>query len=395
MTKTTDGSPGSSDRMPIGRRLRRMRRPFMAGATFAVWMVAIAGAWHLHQRVAATGTITGYADDQPVRIAHGESGVVRVVHVRLYDAVAGGQILVSMDDRQERIQLVTVEKDIERLRGEIAAAEARWSADNARAQADVDDLERRFAVDRERARIDYLAELAVDARNRIDLRGKTIDLEITTDLADKGETAWRELNDIQTQVGSLQATVSMTVDVLDRLKEAYQEADRRWNLYRTRADVVTTYDPVLTPLRLAVDVRSRDLDEIVRRIDTHVLRAPIDGQVTAMLAHPGGYVQAGAILATISPTTTNRVTAYLPEQLALSTRVGAPVTVYRLASADRRERGFPGTIVSLSATVSEAPLRHRRIPTYPVWGRGLTVSLSDDAHLIPGEAVTLSFRGQR
>ena len=139
-------------------------------------------------------------------------------------------------------------------------------------------------------------------------------------------------------------------------------------------------------------MRSNDLDEIVRRIDTHILRAPIDGQVTAMLAHAGDYVQAGAMLATVSPVTTNRVTAFLPEQLALSTRVGALVTVYRLASAERPQRAFPGTIVSLSATVSEAPLRHRRIPTYPVWGRGLTVSLSDDAQLIPGEAVTLSLR---
>ena len=395
MTETTNGSPGRPERMPLGKWLRRMHRPFMVGATLAVWILAIAGAWHLHLRVAATGTITGFADDQPVRIAHLEPGVVRVVHVRLYDAVAGGQILVSMDDRQERIQLATVEQDIERLRAEIVAAEARLSADNARAQADVDDLERRFAVDRERARIDHLSQIVVDARNRIDLRGKTIELEITRDLQDKGASTWRELNDIQTEVDSLQAAISMNVDVLDRLQEAYREADRRWDRYRTRADVVTTYDPVLTPLRLAIDVRSNDLDEIVRRIDTHVLRAPIDGQVTAMSAHPGDYVQAGATLATISPITTNRVTAYLPEQLARSTRVGAPVTVYRLASVERQGRGFPGTIVGLSATVSEAPLRHRRIPTYPVWGRGLTVSLNGDAHLIPGEAVTLSLRGQR
>lgn len=395
MTETATGSPRPPDRLPLGKWLRRMHRPFMAGATVAVWILAIAGAWHLHQRVAISGTITGFADDQPVRIAHREPGVVRVVHVSLYEAVAGGQILVSMDDRQERIQLATVEKDIERLRAEIVAAEARLSADNAQAQADVDDLERRFAVDRERTRIDYLSQLVVDARNRVDLRGRTVDLEITTDLEEQGAATWRELNDIQTEVGSLQAAISMNVDVLNRLQEAYREADRRWDRYRTHADVVTTYDPVLTPLRLAVEVRSRDLDEIVRRIDTHVLRAPIDGQVTAMLAHAGDYVQAGAMLATISPTTTNRVTAYLPEQLALAARVGAPVTVYRLASVERLGREFPGTIVGLSATVSEAPLRHRRIPTYPVWGRGLTVSLDGDAHLIPGEAVTLSLRGQR
>ena len=172
MSEATNRSPERPDRMSLGKWLRHMHRSFMAGITVAVWVLAIAGAWHLHQRAATTGTITGFADDQPIRIAHREPGVVRVVHVSLYEAVAGGQILVSMDDRQERIQLAAVEDDVERLRAEIAAAEARLSADNARAQADVDDLERRFAIDRERAHIDYLSKLAVDARNRIELRGK-------------------------------------------------------------------------------------------------------------------------------------------------------------------------------------------------------------------------------
>ena len=37
-----------------------------------------------------------------------------------------------------------------------------------------------------------------------------------------------------------------------------------------------------------------------------------------------------------------------------------------------------------------APPRYRQKPTYPIWGRPLIATLSDDVRLIPGEAVTIS-----
>ena len=281
---------------------RRMRRPLMAGVPVVVWLLAIGAALQLHRQVGMVAAVNGFAEDHPVTLAHLEPGVVREVYVRLYDQVSCGQMLVSMDDRQERIQLDATERDIERLRAEVLAEEARLSASNAWASADVDDLARRFAVDRESAHIDYLSQLAIDARDRILLRGTLAEYEIVRTLHDQASAPFRELNDIQTELDSLRATIAENAEVLARQRKAFEDADRRWSRYVEHDEVATAYGPVLTPLRLAIDVRERDLQEIVRLIDTHVLRAPVDGQVTTLLAHAGEPVQAGAALVTISPT---------------------------------------------------------------------------------------------
>ena len=115
-----------------------------------------------------------------------------------------------------------------------------------------------------------------------------------------------------------------------------------------------------------------------------------DGQVTALVAHAGDSIDAGQVLVRISPATANRVLAYLPEQAALTVSEGATVSVACVAAGDGGTRVFPGTVERISAAVDEAPSRFRRIPTYPVWGRGLVVALADDARLMPGEAVTIS-----
>jgi membrane fusion protein (multidrug efflux system) len=383
----------AADTQDDGRRRARRRgyrRTLTATMPAVVWVLAIAAAFHLHQRVAFVGTITGYADNRPVTLAHLEPGIVREVHVDLYDPVTHGQVVVTMDDREERLQLAVVEEDIERLRAEVLAEEARLSAGNAWSTADVDDLARRFVIDRETAHIDYLSQLAQDARDRVLLRGTAVEYEILRNLYGEDNAAFRELNDIQTEVDSLKALVENNAAVLEQKKRVFDEADQRWARFVEHNEVATAYEPVLTPLRLAVDVRRRDLEEIVRRIDAHVLRATVDGQVTELLAHAGDRVQPGTPLVTISPTSADRVVAYLPEQMGLAAKVGASVQVICLATEDSRRREYGGTIVSLSATISEAPFRYRRMPAYPVWGRGMLIALGEDAELIPGEAVQIA-----
>ena len=379
------------DLLPGRMKLRRLRRPLMSAAPVAVWIMAIALALHLHRGIGFGGAITGFADDRLVTLAHPEPAVVRDVHVQLYDEVTRGQVLVSLDDRKERIELAAVQEDVERLRAEVLAAQATLSTGDARATADVEDLERRFAVDREAAHLSYLTQLAADAYDRIELHGAKAEYEIVRSLRDQGSAHFRELNDIETEAKSLQAKVDENTQILSRMKTAFEKADARWFQFTEREDVATVYEPVLTPLRLAIDVRRRDLEEILRRIDSHVLRAPVDGQVTRLLADAGDHVQPGAALVMVSPRTTSRVVAYLPEHMILSARVGTPVRVNCLAIDGGGRREYPGQIVSLSATVDEAPPRYRQSPTYPIWGRGLVAALVDNVHLIPGEAVTLSF----
>ncbi|MCK4660096.1 MAG: HlyD family efflux transporter periplasmic adaptor subunit [Phycisphaerae bacterium] len=383
-------SRGTANRALGKKRRRWTRRLFISVLPTAVWVLAIAAAFHLYQRTGARCTISGFAEDQPVTLAHLEPGIVKRTYVQLYDRVTLGQVLVSMDDRQERIQLAVIEKDLQRLRLEVVAEQARVSADNARAIIDFEDLARRFAVDREAAHLDYLSELVADARDRILLRGADVEYDITRGLYETGNAPFHELNDIQTQVDSLRAALVENAEVIKRAKKALEAANSRWIEFVEREGMDVALEPVLAPLRLAIEVRQRDLDDLMLQIDIHVLRSPIDGQVTFLAAHPGDRVEAGAPLVVVSPTSTGMVVAYLSEPTVLSARVGDPVQVRCLATVDGLHREYAGTIARLADTITETPPRYREFPTYPVWGRGLVVALEEGVRLVPGEAVRIA-----
>ena len=369
---------------------KRVWQRSVAALPAVVWLLAIAAAWQLYDRAAPGGTLRGFAEHSPVTLAHLAPGMVRSVHVALYEAVHRGQRLVSMDDTAETIRLAALEKDIERLQAEVVAEQARLVASQGRVTADLADLHRQFAVDRVAAQVDYLTELAADARDRMNLRGTQVEHDIVQSLFERGSASPREVNQLRTKVDALAATVAKNAAVLAEKHQAFEQADIRWANFISREDVTDLYEPILTPLRLAVDVRERDLAELAWRIEAHDLRAPVDGQVTFLAARVGDRVQAGDPLVRVSPTVTDSVVAYLPESGIRAAGVGTPVLVRPNASAAGQARDYPGTIVRLSSSISEAPPRFRDVPDYPVWGRGLVVVLRDGPQLLAGEGVTIS-----
>jgi len=370
-------------------RLRQARRRIIAVVPLCVWCMAIIAAYGLYSRHATLGILTGYAENTPVTIVNLEPGVVRKVYVDLYEEVVRGQMLVSLDDHLEQIRLAAIEKDIERLAAEVEAERAQLEVDGARSTADIEDLARRFAVDRETAHVEYLDQLVINASNRILLRGALVEQDILQRLDESSNATRRELNDISTKVDSLKATITKNDQVLERKEEAFQEADQRWVSFNQESDCDIDYDVVLTPLRLAIDVRVREIEEIVWRIDMHTLRSPIDGQITALSTQPGDRTQTGTPLVTVSPTSTQQAVVFVPEEMALRATAGMQVRVRCSAAAEGVRREYAGTIIRASAVINEVPIRHRRDPRYPMWGRGLVVSLDDDARLIPGEAVAV------
>ncbi len=379
---------------PIRRRppwRKRFARGTLRAVPLLVWLGAIGAAWWIHQEVGSAGHVTGYAEDTQISLAHLEPGTVRSVHVALYETVAPGQLLVALDDTLERAELATVEEDISRLRAELHAQRAQMQLEHTLAAADTDDLLRRAELDRDVAHVDYLSQMSAFARDRILLRGARVERDIVRDLHAVDNAAFRELNELDTQVTALETAQQQNASVLERLRQAYQEADRRCAVARNHALPSFDEDTALTPYRIAIQVRQRELQEIVARIDAHVLRAPRAGQVVALAAAPGDRVLAGTPLVQIAAPSTQRVVAYLPETMIHFVRPGTRVAVTPAAG------GAPlpvlqGAVVDLSAAVTEAPQRFWQMPNDPVWGRGLVIALNDqNAALMPGEAVNVRF----
>jgi multidrug resistance efflux pump len=364
----------------------------MALAPPLVWVLALAAAIGLHHRRTATGVISGRAETNSIALSYSEPGIVRDVRVHLHDVVSPGQVVVTLDDTQEKIALDAVRTDIDRVTAEIAAERAKLAADNARALVDATDLARRYLVDRETARLEYLRLAMENARDRMSLQGAKIEYDINQRLYDEEHSNRRELNDTETVFDALKATVAEQEPLLAQAKAAYENADQRWAMFSQQyRGVETLYDPVLDPLRIEIDVRERDVQELVRVIDAHVIRSPIAGQITYLNAAPGLAIEAGAVLATVSSVSTNRVVAYATEESGVIPREGDAVDVMSVTSAgDHAEIQYPGVISSVSVIVQELPSEYWTVPTVPVWGRWVVVSLGESRQLIPGEKVTVA-----
>lgn len=384
MTESPIRQPGSSA-------MNRVRGILARTVPVAAWIAMILVALNLHQRRSPGGAVVGYAEYNPVTLSYLQSGAVRGLHVSLHEHVRPGQVVVTMDDSQERSRLSTIEKDIERLAAEVEAERGRLQFARADDRRNDDGLERRFLVDRETFHVEYLATLVGDARDRIRLRGGLVEYEIIKGLYERGDAEFREFNDQQTEVDALAAKIEENKALLQRQKLAFNDADQRWFRYRDSRTGPVEFDVVLTPLRLAVEVRQRELNELVYQIDAHVLRAPIDGQVSKLFAHAGDRVQAGSPLLRISPTATDRAILYLPEYRAGLASVGMPVNVRRLASLGGSRTLLAGRIESLAPGIDEVPLRYRLAADRPEWGRAAVVTLDDGVKLMPGEAVSVSF----
>lgn len=370
---------------------RRMRRLFEAFAPAAVWLVAIAAAGYLYSKRSMTGTITGYAEVRPVTVAHLEPGMVRELRAQLHQLVEPGELLAKMDDRDDRLELSTITTDLKRLQGEVKAERTRLNLEQAGVELDTDDLSRRLLVDREAAHIQYLVQLVERAGDQATLDGTLVEYGILERLFEDEQANFREVNLLKTQVDALRARILKNDEALKRMKKAFEEADQRWFTFNDRQQEPVDYESVLTPIRMAADVREKEIHELIFRIDQHALRAPVRGQITAVLVEPGDRVLAGEPLITISPTATDRVVAYLPEDKTRIVYLGEPVRVYPLAGGVGGRQGVPGTVLSVADSVTEAPLRFRKVPNWPVWGREVVVALADDMTLMPGEAVSLRF----
>jgi len=379
---------------PLERRLRasRLRRRWRAALPWLTWTAALAAAVILYRQRTLVSPLTGYARSTTVALAHDEPGVVRQVAVQLYDEVAAGQVLVSLDDQAERLELAVLEQDIQRLRAAVDAEEERLKQATAQQHQDALDLARQLAVDRETAHLDLLGHQLAIAQDQAELAGQRFEYEILRRLTEDGNASGRELNEIRTTVQRLEAGVQQRKTLIVEAQTVFDSRDRLWhdNLARPGQDVAVQV--VLAPLRLEIEVRSRELADVVRRLEGHVLRAPCDGQVALLNVSAGDYVAPSTTVVALAPSTTDQVVAYLPESMTHTVHPGDEALLSCPATASGAVRHLVGRVTRVAPAVTEVPLRYRTLPSYPQWGRGVVIQLSAGRQLIPGEAVRIRFR---
>ena len=105
-------------------------------------------------------------------------------------------------------------------------------------------------------------------------------------------------------------------------------------------------------------------------------------------------VAAGAAVVTIvgrGPGVEDEVQVCLGESQAGKVQLGEAV---RLQTRGNGGDGLSGRVTRLGPQIGELPLRCRRNPAMPEWGREVAVALDEHTPLLPGQAFSVSFLGR-
>jgi multidrug resistance efflux pump len=174
--------------------------------------------------------------------------------------------------------------------------------------------------------------------------------------------------------------------LLAQTESEFRTARARRESFEQGLPVTPEEEPMLRPLREAIEVENQRLREIQARREATVLRSPVTGQVSSILARRGQTVVPGDPILTIADGTVTEILAYLDEADSRRARESAPVMVASLARPEKVAESF---VVRLGPDVELLPQRLWREPSTPEYGRAVVIAAVPGLKLTPGELLTV------
>ena len=321
--------------------------------------LALLGFWVLSRGMTlGSGSIIGYAEEQPHAVGPLQPGRLKEVRVTLGQAVKAGEVLALLDSRPLELKRARLQAELAQAKAQLLAEEDLQSTQLQRNQL----AAMTANIDEKRARAE-LAELQRQVQCLQWLKSRQL-IHAT------------ELEDAQRRLRTV------TAELAARPTGTQRELELLGQRPRTAGEQSHRLQDRLSPYRAAVVVSETALHELEYALAEQTLRAPVDGTIGAILQWPGDALAAGAPVVTVVTARPGHLTAYAPERQSRQLQLGMPVQLRRpglLVSALR------GHIVELAPHIEEFPPRARVSATIPMWGRRAVIKLDAPATLVPGE----------
>ncbi len=350
---------------------------------WAVWLTAMGGAARLWPGV-HDAPARGFVEDVGFVVAARQAGRIASVAATVGQRVRAGDVIATLDAGE-------LAGELEILVAERRQVEAELAAVGLDTQLRVDDASRQVdesLAASERALQTARAEGAVRAAefDALDRQLASLRELVTGRMADR-----RELDELAVKHAALKQELRASGSVIAQLVAQVAAARGR------RAAVPTDATERATePLRAQLAVLRAREKQLALRLDALTLRAPGDGEVTALHLRPGEVALAGAAIATISADAAEpgrpRVFVCLDEIEAQRVRAGEAAV---LRPSDPGAPGIAAHLERLDPGVTELPLRCRRDPRLPQWGRAAHVVPDEPATFLAGQSFTVAFAGRR
>jgi multidrug resistance efflux pump len=313
------------------------------------------------------------------------TGTIKIVPVLLFEHVNKWDTLAVLDDELLGAELATAAAEIERLRAQLNATHNQLTVEADRIETNWVTSARRFSVDAEQLRLNILQTQTVLETDRIMLQDLELDVKISKDLLAKDAVTPYELQKAQTAYDALAKKIQENELLLTQYQQYLAKAEQRRAEFTQNQPVVASLDSALEPVRKAITVQEKRIEEIAARRAALVLKAPFDGIVSQIQARAGETVLAGAPILTIAEAAPTEIIAYANEALAGQIRENMQVELIKNTPPAKIAKS--AQIMHIGPTIEPIPLRLLRNPNIPQWGRPFLVKIPPGFELTPGELV--------
>lgn len=362
---------------------------------FFVWFCALIIVVLMFLQKSAAVELKGVVFSHEQIINTTETGYLRSIPVTLYQEVKKGDTLAIVKEntiaREEYIdtllqaQRETAEAELERLKAELVAAENRLLLTDTERENETMAIERRLAVDLERARLEVLEITATLEPDRLTLKDLEVENEIVQKLVNEQAAEIYELKKVQTQYDILKEKVDRTEHLLTQAQNAYQDAQLRKDQFE-QSNPVSPYfsDRELAPTRKAILVQEKRLAELIKQRGIIVLTAPFDGIVNTLDYKAGQTVVRGDAIMTLVKPVPESIKTWVSQKSMSRFSINTKVEIVSLDSPQQR---FVSQISHMSPSLELIPQRLWRSPTIPEWGRSILIPIHPDFTCVHNEVV--------
>ena len=208
-----------------------------------------------------------------------------------FDIVMAGEVIAELDDRPALASLATLQAELLRIDGELAATEARVRQQGADRQHEYMDEARRLAVDIERLRLEIVDRKARIETDRIELRRLDETYEAVQKMyVQEAETEFTLLI-TQLQRDEVEQRIRGNRDALTEAEDLLAAAGQR--LKYQPMPPPEYLEAFLTPVRAAIATQEARIRELAIQVESLEIRSPIGGTISAVYFRPGQAVRAG------------------------------------------------------------------------------------------------------
>lgn len=372
---------------PVRTPLRQMLSDFRRGPlTLLVWLLAVGALVWLFGKRSKNPEFIGIARVKQYEVSSVSGGYLCTLMVDLYQNVNAGQVVAQLDDTLLKAQMETALATIEQLKTQLQAnSETIRTQDKFRlgkAQADLADI-RATEEKRHLEVLDIKAHIETDG---IDQQRLELDLTRMKNLLEKKVCSQQEYDSVKFKRDEVSRRIDENRILLARAESVWRDARRRGEILGAQAPQPADLDIVLQPMREAIHVQELTIEELSLKRKAMLLRAPISGQVVAVLCQLGQAVRPGEPILTIDEHGASEIIGYMMEPATQDLHENMEVDVTRAMEPGKT---ITALVSRISPVIEVLPQQLWADVNHPRYGRPFIVAVTSPQPLVPGEKMLI------